>query len=130
MTDQWTPETSARVKVARALQAKPELMKREGLLPRDLDVIITQGEAAQAADRDQQAQLAQLEVQRTNRKVEAKDLDAADADLRKRMPMVIQDLEEDANPRPGAVGLTPLILALPLPQARPRDRCCRTTHRR
>jgi hypothetical protein len=40
------------------------------LLPRDLDVIITQGEAAQAADRGQ-AQLAQLEGQRTNRKVEA-----------------------------------------------------------
>lgn len=108
MTDQWTPETSARVKVARALQAKPELMKREGLLPRDLDVIITQGEAAQAADRDQQAQLAQLEVQRTNRKVEAKDLDAADADLRKRMPMVIQDLEEDANTRDQALWVSRL----------------------
>lgn len=93
MADQWSRKVANRGALCTKLLADAERMRKAGLLRRDLEVIITFGQAAQLADRDQQAQLASLEVLRGKRKVNAETLDEREDELKDRLPLVIVDLE-------------------------------------
>lgn len=93
MADQWTTKMASRTLLAQKLLEQPERMKKAGLLEKDLRTLIALGVAAQLADREQKAQIAALEVNRGKRKVDAEELDAADAMLKDRLPLVIEDLK-------------------------------------
>lgn len=100
MTADWfTPRISARTALAKLLKAKgADWLRGHHLTVADLDVLITQGELAQAADREQQTQLAEAKVVRSGRAVTAAEVGEREDRLAAALPAVILDLREGGRP--------------------------------
>jgi len=100
MLHQWTPRTTARAEVALLLRDQhPQAAQAAGLKTSDLDVIITQGQAARQADIEQKEQLATLSVERSERKNIAVDIFDREDALRSRIPAVIGHLQATGQPQ-------------------------------
>lgn len=89
---EWTERVGARTKLALMLKGKLPRAVAAGLVEEDLDEIIQQGKAAEEADQDQRAQLAQLQVSRRERSVNATTLKEDEDALRDRLLPVVGDL--------------------------------------
>lgn len=92
MTAQWTLRTDRRTALAEQLLNAPDRMRAAGLLARDLQIIVDNGQAARAADREQKAQLAEVATTRAGRKAQAAAVREREDWLRARLPLVVDDL--------------------------------------
>ena len=92
-SDYFTPRVDARTSLARVLSERgPDFLRAHRLTAEDLEAIITHGEAARVADRQQQEQLAEVAVARAGRKVSAVQLAHREDELAALLPAVIDDL--------------------------------------
>lgn len=90
----YTPRIGARSELAAMIKSNQlELAKFIGLTEYDLDQIITHGEAAREADRQQQVQLADLQAERTSRSLMAADIFEREEGMRDRLAAVIDALK-------------------------------------
>ncbi|AKF09384.1 hypothetical protein [Sandaracinus amylolyticus] len=94
VADWYTPRIAKRAELARALKARGSAWLRGARLTEaDLDEIIRHGDEAKAADREQQAQLAEHHVERAGRARSAADVTEREDDLAATLPAVAHDLQ-------------------------------------
>lgn len=93
----YNSKVANRTKLARALKAKVERALAEGILEEHLDGLVTEGEAAHEADREQQIQLAEGLTLRAERAELLSSIFEREDKLRARLPAVIFSLNEAGN---------------------------------
>lgn len=90
----WSEKVTARAQLAEKLLTQPARISAAGILEADLRVLAESGREAEAADREQNADLAAASAALTLRKQEADTLFDAEAALRDKILAVIDDLNE------------------------------------
>lgn len=92
----YTSRVGARAEIAAAIKDNHlDAARSAGLTEEDLDILITQGRIAKEADREQQEELAAIQAQRSNRKLEAADIFRREEQLKARLPAVAWRLNND-----------------------------------
>jgi hypothetical protein len=94
--DQWTTKVTTRRQIAELLLKQPERIRKAKLLPRELQVIIDQGQKAEQADAEQREQLTAGDVDRSAKSASTKSLFARETELRNVMAAVVDDLRDEA----------------------------------
>lgn len=93
----YSKRVHARGELAKRLKGKLERAKAEGIVEEDLDAIAAAADDAREADREQKAQLAEDDADRSGRADATDDVLARGDKLRNRMPAVIQSLTEQGH---------------------------------
>ncbi len=112
----YIPRILARGELAKALKSKPERAAQAGIKESELDVIAVEGDNAREADREQNVQLAENELEYQDRSHREAALLASGDALRNRMPAAIQSLLDDGHVDDGK-----LLSALSFSRFRLRD---------
>lgn len=95
IADWFTPTVKARADLGAALEAKGvPWLKARSLKLADVQTLVTKGREAQAADREQKAQLAEQAAERKGRSVDASEVSEREVVLSAVLPAVIDDLSK------------------------------------
>lgn len=92
--DQWTPQVTARKEMGQDLKKRSDLLKAHNIKVSDVDVLITEGTAAEEADAEQKEQLTEGAVERAGRSDAGTELFERERILRDVVAAIVDDLKE------------------------------------